>query len=152
MACNTYCYIQWRIQGRVPGSPLIFRPNWGPKGRKNVSWRLPPPFVRVWMNGHPLLSEGLDPPLIYRLKRRLAIINHQKNEENHTIRTCSFISCSCCCNWVNSWALISGLALAFDWQGAVAKAKGKVTLVTSWKKKSKRKKKGIKLFDLFYST
>ena len=27
----------WRIQGKGPGTltPFIFRPNWGPKGRKN---------------------------------------------------------------------------------------------------------------------
>ena len=42
---------QWRIQGRAP---LIFRPKWGPKGRKKFFCRPPPP----------LLSEGdLDPPL-----------------------------------------------------------------------------------------
>ena len=37
--------MQWRIQGRGPGSPppLILRPNWGPKGRKKFFWR-PPPF------------------------------------------------------------------------------------------------------------
>ena len=147
MACNTYCYIQWRIKGRGHGLTLIFRPNWGPKGRKNLFLRLRPllsgsgwpPSLLIWRSG-----SATD---IFRLKRRLAISHHQKNEENHTIRTCSFISCSCCCNWVNSWGLISGLALAFDWQGAVAKAKEKMTLVTSWKKK-----KGIKLFDPFYST
>ena len=44
-----------------PGGPLslIFRPNWGPKGRKNVFWRLPPPplisgtplppYLKVWI-------------------------------------------------------------------------------------------------------
>ena len=38
-----------------PGGPppLIFRPNWGPKDRKNLFWRPhpppPPPFVRVWI-------------------------------------------------------------------------------------------------------
>ena len=138
--------------------PPYFIPNWGSKGRKKFFWYYLPPFVRVWMSAPP-------PPYLKvwirhwyistERKRRLAISHHQKNEENHTIRTCSFISCSCCCNWVNSWVLISGLALAFDWHGAVAKAKEKMTLVTSWKKKKKekeKKKKGIKLFDLFYST
>ena len=50
---------QWRIQGRGRGArpPLIFRPKWGPKGRKNFFCR-PAPISR------PLLSEGdLDPPL-----------------------------------------------------------------------------------------
>ena len=33
--------IQWRLHGRGPGdagSPLIFRPKWGPKGRKKIFW------------------------------------------------------------------------------------------------------------------
>ena len=40
-----------------PGpSPLIFRPNWGPKGRKNnFLYRPPSPYLRVWMNGSPFL-------------------------------------------------------------------------------------------------
>ena len=37
---------------RGPAFPLIFRPNWGPKSRKNFFWDRAPP-----------LSEGLDPPL-----------------------------------------------------------------------------------------
>ena len=44
---------QWRIQGRGPGArppPLSFRPNWGPKGRKNFLETAP-------------LSQGLDPAL-----------------------------------------------------------------------------------------
>ena len=51
-------------EGARGGRPLIFRPNWGPKGRKNFfgdcpllisgsGWLLPPPP----------LSEGLDSPL-----------------------------------------------------------------------------------------
>ena len=58
---------QWRIQGRGPvdlGLPLIFGPNWGPKGRTKFFLRLPPPpYLRVWMTVSPpppLLSEGLD--------------------------------------------------------------------------------------------
>ena len=45
-------FIQWRIQGRSPGDltpPLIFRPKWGPKGRKNFLGDRPPS-----------LSQGLD--------------------------------------------------------------------------------------------
>ena len=38
--------------------PLIFRPSWGPKGRKNFFWRPPPP------RPPPPLSQGLDPALI----------------------------------------------------------------------------------------
>ena len=66
--------------GEKPGGPplLIFRPKWGPKGRKNFFGRPfpPPPNLRVWMTAPlpylrvwmtaPLLSQGLDdrPPLI----------------------------------------------------------------------------------------
>ena len=49
---ETELNLQWRIQGRGLGGPcppLIFRPNWGPKGRPP-----PPP---------PHLSQGLDPAL-----------------------------------------------------------------------------------------
>ena len=45
------------------GPPLIFRPNWGPKGRKNIFSRPGPRYIRVWMTGPLPLSEGLDPPL-----------------------------------------------------------------------------------------
>ena len=43
---------EWRIQGRGPGpapSSLIFRPNWGPNGRKHFLETAPPPFLRVLM-------------------------------------------------------------------------------------------------------
>ena len=49
-----------------PGpSPLIFRPNWGPKDRKKIflETALPHPYLRVWMTCTPLpppLSQGLD--------------------------------------------------------------------------------------------
>ena len=33
---------QWWIYGRGPGAPLIFRPNWGPEGRKRIFLRPPP--------------------------------------------------------------------------------------------------------------
>ena len=49
---ETELNLQWRIQGRGlggPGPPLIFRPNWGPKGRPPS----PPPH----------LSQGLDQAL-----------------------------------------------------------------------------------------
>ena len=49
-----------------PGGPLslIFRPNWGPKGRKNVFWRLPPPPSPYLRYPPAPLFEGLDPRLI----------------------------------------------------------------------------------------
>ena len=41
---------RWRIQGRGPGPPVIFRPNWDPKGGKNFFGRPAPPrpYLRVW--------------------------------------------------------------------------------------------------------
>ena len=47
-----------------PGEPLIFRPNWGPKGRKKVFETAPPTYLRVWMTPPPPLSDGLDLPLL----------------------------------------------------------------------------------------
>ena len=45
--------IHWQIQGRGPGgpSPLVFRPNWGPRGRKSFfcDHPPPPPYLEVWM-------------------------------------------------------------------------------------------------------
>ena len=43
--------------GEVP--PVIFRPNWGPKGGKIFFWRPPPPQRPL----PPPLSQGLDPAL-----------------------------------------------------------------------------------------
>ena len=50
--------IHWQIQGRGPGGPppLVFRPNWGPRGRKSFFCDRPPP---------PPLSGGLDAPLVW---------------------------------------------------------------------------------------
>ena len=69
--CALDNHFQWLIHGRGPGDPLplIFRPKWGPKGRKNYFWDRAPPYQRVWMTVPPPpvppLSEGLNPPLIF---------------------------------------------------------------------------------------
>ena len=62
VALNLSDMWQWWIQGAQP--PLIFRPNWGPSGRKKFLLRLapPPPLSQSLVTGPPL-SEGLDPPL-----------------------------------------------------------------------------------------
>ena len=73
---NTICYTQWRIQRRGPGVPpprLIFRPNWGPKGREIFFLARPPPHSSPPLcqgldYRAPPLSEGLDPPLIQTSK------------------------------------------------------------------------------------
>ena len=61
--------VQWRIEGRgqgEPGSPLIFKPNWGPKGRKKFFDTIPPPppYLRVWMTA---------PHLIWRSGSAIAV-------------------------------------------------------------------------------
>ena len=49
-ASSVYSQSQWRIQGRGPAPPLIFRPKWGPKApKKFFSGRPPDPYLRVWM-------------------------------------------------------------------------------------------------------
>ena len=46
--------------GARPGALLIFRPNWGLKGKKNFLDTAPPPHPnqRVWMTGAPLISRS----------------------------------------------------------------------------------------------
>ena len=79
--------VRWRIEGRgpgEPGSPLIFKPNWGPKGRKKFfdtipprplmsgsGWPLPPPpvsppYLKVWFRHCRLLAL---PMLVYKIWR-----------------------------------------------------------------------------------
>ena len=57
ISLNFLSTLQWQRQGRAwgpspPPPPLIFRPNWGPKGRKNLggdqSPRRPPPPPLIW--------------------------------------------------------------------------------------------------------
>ena len=64
---------QLRIQGRDQGprSPLVFRPNWGPKGRKKFFETVLPPASQGLDDRNPPpppaphpLSEGLDLPLL----------------------------------------------------------------------------------------
>ena len=63
------CYVCVTDPGDGPGGPgspppLIFRPNWRPKGRKKV-FEIPPPSHFISGSGWPgpALSEGLDLPL-----------------------------------------------------------------------------------------
>ena len=50
-----------------PGPVLIFRPNWGPKGRRNFSETDLPPFPQGLADppAPPPLSQGLDPALFF---------------------------------------------------------------------------------------
>ena len=47
--------------------PLIFRPNGGPMGRKNLGGTTPPPLTKGLDNRASPLSQGLDPALICTL-------------------------------------------------------------------------------------
>ena len=63
-------------EARGARPPLIFWPQWGPKGRKKIFLETGPPLsLRLWKTPlpPPRLSEGLDPPLrtvIYFGRRR----------------------------------------------------------------------------------
>ena len=53
-------------RGGLDPTPLVFRPNWGPKGRNIFFLRLVlPPFLRVWMTAQPPTSLSEDSPLRY---------------------------------------------------------------------------------------
>ena len=43
--------LQWRIHGRGSGGPVppYFSTKMRPEGPKKIFWRLPPPYLRVWM-------------------------------------------------------------------------------------------------------
>ena len=69
---------QWRIQGRGPGGlpPLIFRPKWGPWGRKKFFWRLPPPTLisaSGWPPPAPLIWRSGFAPDILRIPLALGV-------------------------------------------------------------------------------
>ena len=59
--------LQLWIQGSGPGGrppPPVFRPNWGPNGRENFSWRPAlPPYLRIWMSAPPPLLSII--PIIF---------------------------------------------------------------------------------------
>ena len=58
-------------EGARGGAPLIFRPNWGPKGRKKFLWRLPAPYLRVWMTAPPPPYLKVWTPTAYRLINKI---------------------------------------------------------------------------------
>ena len=80
----TFLYIslpQWRIQGTGPGGPgslLIFRPNWGPKGQKIFFFETapPPPTYRSG-SATVLFFVKLSPTSNYKL--------HVKNVSRQTV-------------------------------------------------------------------
>ena len=77
----SFCY---SVADPGEGAPLIFRPNWGPKGRKKKFWRPSPAYLRVWMTAAPphLLSQGLDPVLVFfALGEHLTILSTASGEE-----------------------------------------------------------------------
>ena len=75
--------IQWRILGRGRGGlglPLIFRPEWGPKGRKTFFWDIlpppPPPLVLVSWYGNFKPRLVTLPNLGYKLLKLQAYPQH----------------------------------------------------------------------------
>ena len=60
-----------RGEARGARLPLIFRPKWGPKGRKKVFWRPGPPLISGsgWPAPPPSLSEGLDQSLFPMIEK-----------------------------------------------------------------------------------
>ena len=89
--------LQWLIQGRCLG-PLIFRPNWGPKGQKKIGETAPPPppFISVsgWLGPSPYL------PLIWlveNLFRPMKSSNYQFFPQatacTRTLRSNSTLAC-----------------------------------------------------------
>ena len=64
---GTVCRDQWQIQGRDPGGPpfLIFRPNWGPKGRKKFFGDRPPAPLSQFLDDQPPHQLSPPPPSSY---------------------------------------------------------------------------------------
>ena len=63
--------------GSPPPSPLIFRPNWGPKARaeKIILETVPPPsFLRVWMTGAPFTSRSRSGTDLFPSCTRIVIV------------------------------------------------------------------------------
>ena len=98
---------QWRIQERRPGARpfLIFRPNWGPKGRKTFFWRPSPPFSKGLDDRYPPpplpLSHGLDlavscivwtliryMTLHFRVRRGAVSLRYRNRAEIHRSYVC----------------------------------------------------------------
>ena len=78
--------VQWRIQGRGPegpGPPLIFRPNWGPKGQKTIFFR-PPPILSQGVDDRPPPPPPPPPPPHNVPGLTLIIHNFETNKQNST--------------------------------------------------------------------
>ena len=70
----------------APSPPLIFRPNWCPKGRKNSVWDRAAPFLRVWMTGAPFISRSRSGTDLFPSCERIVILPILY------VSTCSFVS------------------------------------------------------------
>ena len=79
----SFCY---SVADPGEGAPLIFRPNWGPKGRKNKFLETVPRLSKGLDDRCPppphLLSQGLDPVLVFfALGEHLTILSTASGEE-----------------------------------------------------------------------
>ena len=78
-------HLDWGIQGRGPGNPLIFRPNWGQRAKK-IFWETfpPTPYLKVcfrhwfvpftstiWSNG--IVRKSCLPPQLHNLPLFLSL-------------------------------------------------------------------------------
>ena len=70
-------------RGALP--PLIFRRNWGPKGRKYIFFKPPPspPYLRFWMTGPPYLKVWI----CHCLESPVSVTE----KKNHHYHACLFI-------------------------------------------------------------
>ena len=103
-----YIHMQWQIQGRGPRGPvpLVFRPNWGPKGTTT-----PPPLTKGLDDWASPLFEGMDPPLhsLSLLQCRLDCLNRpssfkatrgdDSNDWDDRMRNCLDKKWSLCTIW-----------------------------------------------------
>ena len=109
--CEQY-YIdrsQWRNQVRGPGGrpPLIFRPNWGPKARKNLFKTAPPPFPRFWVTAPPTPVNSQLQSIFPRLVKCVWVLKTQwrRNMTWNRKTQISFVSLVCV-TWTNGLLII----------------------------------------------
>ena len=77
---NTHHHLKWRNQGRS-GAPIIFRPNWGPNGRKKFFRGRPHLHLRDWMTANlPLIWRSESATDVYLLQSYFYDLNKLRNK------------------------------------------------------------------------
>ena len=72
-------------QAPHPPPPLIFRPNWGPKGRKKTFGDCPPPLI--WMSG--FATAGIIPKVAKNKKLTFKTVNYWSNKFSTATLICN---------------------------------------------------------------